>query len=959
MGICSCLVWLNPVYAVITASAFVPALASLYFLSFVGIGAEAFVYLNDRAWASGELMTFALVLYTFMFLFEAHNWRGYVLHLVYIALAVLSSLCLGLSLLLMIKTYPQAPFLLVVMLTPSWLWFVQSLASKVTRQPHSLIAMRNGLYVCSVAMLGAWLFWAASGPYWWTPGAKARYAGSIGCKTDFCTVTPGWQYQPANAAQGMAVPLASAAASAGACCDACQAHARHNATLPCTHWTFAERSGGGGGGGGSPAAAATTTTECSLLSGRRTAPLGAAVAASGAVNFTSGTASVRGRRSATAETEVCREAFVLYISPLLLTVMNFVLGILAQAAVDGQPSAPPPGAGPGDAADDGRGEELEELEAQEQESRRGGSLVKLTTYTLLALVIGVYFNTVVSVGSAKVAGIISAVIILCFCILGTIVAATSKWPALREKVLQVPLIKKLTGSVFSIWLKAFFVLFAMPPFAVFSAFIYFNHLCRKHFPCMFGHLDDRSEMMDTQKWSAADDFTLSAMGQWPWNTVLRCAIVLGIALMALQVVIGKAVTLFLAWLNAYLSLGYSTNEVVVIFFAIGLIMFLLPPVPGVPVYLAGGVILTNALQKDYDFWVAGLLASCICFAIKLVAIVCQQKGIGELGGKFVAVRSAVSINSMLMRAIKRILSGPVDFASVCILCGGPDWPTSVTTGILGLSLCQMLKGSLPVFFVILPTCMAGALQLRAAEGGSWAAMAATMLTCCGLMQTGAGLMAMHFIESCIAENEAELKAEPDDEKVKKIEQLGASRQAEKDRVTAWDGVPAVQKCILIVGAVLMSASIYTIYFAPLECFRAFEVTGSIDADLGGDPLNIVLPRGWFALQLCLASYICMWINGRWVSSQMRTFDKLPKKEKIARAEAHAVDCATPARESRKIAIMEKTKKLGKSRSFKNPFRIVEKHQKKTEKGAEGVPKKEDGAVAVGKQVKKGNSKVVV
>jgi hypothetical protein len=937
MGICSCLVWLNPVYVAVTASAFVPALASLYFLSFVGIGAEAFVFLNDRAWASGGLMVFALVLYTFMFLFEAHNWRGYLLHIVYIVLTMLSSLCLGLSLLLMIKTYPQAPFLLVVMLTPSWLWFVQSLTSKVTRQPHSLIAMRNGLYLCSVAMLGAWIFWAASGGHWWTPAAKATYAASIGCKTDFCTVQPGWQY-PADT-QGLVLPLAGAVASADACCDACQAHARQNATEPCTHWTFASRSDG-----------AAATTECALkgtalLSGRRVVPLGAAVAASGAANFTSGTVSVRGQRSATAETEVCREVFVLYISPLLLAAMNLVLGILAQAAVDGQPPVPP-GAGSGG----------EQLEAQ-QESRRGGSLVKLTTYTLLALVIGVYFNTVVSVGSAKVAGIINAVIILCFCILGTIVAATSKWPALREKVLEVPLLKKLSGSVFSIWLKAFFVLFAMPPFAVFSAFAYFNHLCRKHFPCMFGHVDDRNEMMGTQKWSAADDFTLSAMGQWPWNTVLRCAIVVGIALMALQVVIGKAVTLFLAWLNAYLSLGYSTNEVIVIFFAIGLIMFLLPPVPGVPVYLAGGVILTNALQKDYDFWVAGFLASCICFAIKLVAIVAQQKGIGELCGKFVAVRSAVSINSMLMRAIKRILSGPVDFASVCILCGGPDWPTSVTTGILGLSLCQMLKGSLPVFFVILPTCMAGALQLRAAEGGSWAAMAATMLTCCGMMQTGAGLMAMHFIESCIAENEAELKAEPDDEKVKMIELLGAARQAEKDRVTAWDGVPAFQKCILVVGAVLMSASIYTIYFAPLECFKAFEVTGSIDADLGGDPLNIVLPRGWFALQLCLVSYMCMWMNGRWVSSQMRTFDKLPKKEKIARAEALAADCATPAVAARKIASMEKTKKLGKSRSFKNPFNIMKQH-KETEKGAEGVPKK-DGAVAVGKKSKKGSTKVVV
>jgi hypothetical protein len=36
------------------------------------------------------------------------------------------------------------------------------------------------------------------------------------------------------------------------------------------------------------------------------------------------------------------------------------------------------------------------------------------------------------------------------------------------------------------------------------------------------------------------------------------------------------------------------GKVVVIFVAIGIVMFLLPPVPGVPVYLAGGITLTTA-----------------------------------------------------------------------------------------------------------------------------------------------------------------------------------------------------------------------------------------------------------------------------------------------------------------------------------------------------------------------------
>jgi len=469
-----------------------------------------------------------------------------------------------------------------------------------------------------------------------------------------------------------------------------------------------------------------------------------------------------------------------------------------------------------------------------------------------------------------------------------------KWPDLQEKILSVPIIKKLAGSATSIWLKAFFVLFLGPLFVINVFFMLLNHLLKKQLPCMFGKAagggaDDKEAELERQgkaeeesRRGLADEFSMSAMVEWPWNAVLRASITVGVVLMSLQVVIGKAVTLFLAWLNAYLSEGYSTNEVVVIFFAIGLTMFLLPPVPGVPVYLAGGVILTNALQKDHGFWTAAFITSCICFGIKLVAIVCQQKGIGELCGKFVAVRSAVSINSMLMRAIKHILSGPVDLASVCILCGGPDWPTSVTTGILGLSLCQMLRGSLPVFFVILPTCMAGALQLRAAEGGSWAAMAAMMLTCCGVLQSGAGLGAMHFIEETIAKHEQELKAMPNDEAVLKLDQISEAAAKERASETQWKKVPALHKLSLVLGSLLMSCSIYIVYLFPLECFEKFEVTSSIERDLGGDMWSIVKPKGWDALYLCFTAMLLMWFNGRWVGRQMREFNKLSPDEKAAR-----------------------------------------------------------------------------
>jgi len=64
-------------------------------------------------------------------------------------------------------------------------------------------------------------------------------------------------------------------------------------------------------------------------------------------------------------------------------------------------------------------------------------------------------------------------------------------------------------------------------------------------------------------------------------------------------------------------------------------MFLLPPVPGVPVYLSGGVILTRPIERalggdghggDLHAYGMALVVVCgICLGIKLLAVVVQQK----------------------------------------------------------------------------------------------------------------------------------------------------------------------------------------------------------------------------------------------------------------------------------------------------------------------------------------------
>ena len=73
---------------------------------------------------------------------------------------------------------------------------------------------------------------------------------------------------------------------------------------------------------------------------------------------------------------------------------------------------------------------------------------------------------------------------------------------------------------------------------------------------------------------------------------------------------------------------------------------------------------------------------------------------------------------------------------MCILCGGPDWPTSVLCGILKLSVWQTLIGLTPVILLTAPTAIAGAFQLKQSLGGTWSSGATLLLAFCSMIQVG-------------------------------------------------------------------------------------------------------------------------------------------------------------------------------------------------------------------------------
>lgn len=103
-------------------------------------------------------------------------------------------------------------------------------------------------------------------------------------------------------------------------------------------------------------------------------------------------------------------------------------------------------------------------------------------------------------------------------------------------------------------------------------------------------------------------------------------------------------------------------------------MFLLPPVPGAPIYLTLGIVIVPVGRESLGLVWCILYAMLISLFLKLLATFLQQKMIGGLLKGNIGVRQLVGVNTTLIRAMKLCLGERgLGAAKVSILCGGPDW----------------------------------------------------------------------------------------------------------------------------------------------------------------------------------------------------------------------------------------------------------------------------------------------
>eukprot|EP00804_Cyclotella_cryptica_P010315 CCRYP_012242-RC/>CCRYP_012242-RC protein AED:0.25 eAED:0.25 QI:1435/0.88/0.8/1/0.77/0.5/10/1334/884 len=364
---------------------------------------------------------------------------------------------------------------------------------------------------------------------------------------------------------------------------------------------------------------------------------------------------------------------------------------------------------------------------------------------------------------------------------------------------------------------------------------------------------------------------LTKMRSWDRARVLTYAIYWGVAYMILQVIVAKLTVVFLSWMIERTS-ELGLIAVTGITCAVGVIMFLLPPVPGVPVYLTLGIVLT---ARGYDTmgWVnAVLFSTAVGTGLKLFSSALQQKLIGENLSHFVKIRQFVGINSQLMRAMRLVLGkSGLSVPKVAILIGGPDWPTSVLCGIMKLSLFQIMVGTLPIVVLIFPTCLMGGLLYMASldsDTGNpeipWSGTAATICASfAAAVQFGSMIVAAYYLEQASEQRRDEVDAIEIDREVQEADERDEHLKKCYATATQWRSIPIWSKAMLVCAVICITTSCYLVQFFSSLCFVQHELTDSIYDNLDGNVANLFLPLGWLAVGLFFASILFQWIFTGW------------------------------------------------------------------------------------------------
>jgi len=353
---------------------------------------------------------------------------------------------------------------------------------------------------------------------------------------------------------------------------------------------------------------------------------------------------------------------------------------------------------------------------------------------------------------------------------------------------------------------------------------------------------------------------------WDWLVVGFWCYVLGVV-----VILGKATPVFLntflAWLSDVMA-DWNFGVIVGMTWAIGMLLFMLPPVPGPPIYLFGGFVLTE--KCPWGFWWGAVANVALSFVLKLTACAVQQKVIGGTLSNNMWVRQTCGVHTPLMRAIENVLRKPgLSAGKVMILCGGPDWPTSVMAGILRTSLLQCLLGTTPIILAVAPLALSGSFYLRKnGYGDMWARLGNFMFILSGVVTMAFWAGCAWAVQEEFAKNQEALNT-PREEFVD-LEWLSyLNGKVSAKTAVKWREVPRVVLAPFVVGMLGMTFAANLFMWQMQKCLGTFDVDGDISTLkwLGQD--GLIMPMGLIGFAVVGASLLGLVVYKVWQTGYSR------------------------------------------------------------------------------------------
>jgi len=369
----------------------------------------------------------------------------------------------------------------------------------------------------------------------------------------------------------------------------------------------------------------------------------------------------------------------------------------------------------------------------------------------------------------------------------------------------------------------------------------------------------------TKRTNAPTTFTIAIQEllvlakRWRWSSILMKVNWI-VTLMVLLLLGSKWTYVGLSVLNAQFQ-SVDFWVLCVLFFVCGYTMFMMPPIPGIPVYIFGGMIfaLRGRTMPELGFWGGIGVGTAMSLCLKLVAL-CGQYYIGVCVGKSLKVQQFLGVDKEAMRALERLLKQPgLSLPKVAILVGGPDWPTSVICGIIQNGAAQCVIGTLPIIFCIVPCVLSGAFLVspitdnNSSEKSSWATLAAITALVSAGVQLVAMMLAGYFIEEMLVKHGDELRAYREEHRP--VMELTVREAAAVDAfhyATNFARLSFFMKSLLLSSVCLMLMTAFIFMFMAASCFRTFTISSSIDAPwaeegLNGDASTLLTDFGWAVL----------------------------------------------------------------------------------------------------------------